>query len=206
LLLGLSLACQKREYPVFQHPPLSAYSHPKARSAPAADQPGRVTTQSPVASPQLAASTSNDVASVIEPTKSAYAAATLETATKITKASAEPVWQEEVIIKKIQKRVEKVKSSTKAAAPKAKADTVSLLSLIFGGAGLFLLLTGGGLGLVLGLAGLIMGIIGYSTVNRGAAPRSSQTMAILGIIFGGIVTLLAILIIAVIASGGFTFA
>lgn len=204
LLIGLSWACQKREYPVFQHLPSSAYIHPKSTSILSNnDQPTQVTTQSSVASPQLAASANDDVASVVQPSKPSYSTAQ-ESVSKVTEAPIQQTWQEKVISKKIQKRVEKVSSSTKAASPKAKADTVALLSLIFGGAGLLLLLAGGGLGLLLGLAGLIMGIIGLSRVKRGLAPQSSRTMAILGIIFGGVVTLLAILVIAVVAAN-FTF-
>lgn len=200
LLIGFSWACQKREYPVFQHLPSSAYSHPGTTPVPAAEPPAQVTTQSAVMTAPLTAAADNDLASVLKSTPPNVTA----TPEAITKAPAQQTWQEKVVVKKLKKRVEKENSSTKAAAPKAKADTVALLSLIFGGAGLLLLLAGGGLGLLLGLAGLIMGIIGLSRVKRGLAPQSSRTMAILGIIFGGVVTLLAILVIAVVAAN-FTF-
>lgn len=204
LLIGLSWSCQKREYPTFQQLPSSAYSHPTAPVGINENQPAQITTQALTASPQMTASAGNDIASVIEPIESAPTSVIPETAIKAAKAPAHQTWQEKVLIKKIQKKVEKTKSSTKAAAPKAKADTVALLSLIFGGLGLILLFAGGGLGLLLGLAGLVMGIVGLSRVKRGVAPGSSRTMAILGIVFGGIVTLLGILVIAVIAAN-FTF-
>lgn len=206
LLVGLSWACQKREYPVFRHLPSGSYNQPNTSSTPTAEQSPQVATHMPAAAASpLAASTSNDVASIVLPTEPTYTASEEAVVTQIKGRNPQPTWQDKVIIKKTQKQVRKESSSTKAAAPKAKTDTVALLALIFGAGGLLLLLIGGGLGLLFGLAGLVLGIIGLGRAKRGVAPRSSRTMSILGIVFGGLVTLLALLLIVAIASSGFFF-
>lgn len=70
---------------------------------------------------------------------------------------------------------------------------MSLLSLILGGAGLLLVLLGSGFGILLGIAGLICGII---ALERGG----SKTISILGIVFGGIITLLSLLLLVALSA------
>lgn len=99
---------------------------------------------------------------------------------------------ERVGAKIIQKKLNKALSSAKAGGGSG-GNTLSLLSCIFGGAGLLLLLVGGGLALLLGLAGIVLGIIGLKK-------EDSKAMAIIGIVCGGLVILLALLVLFVIAA------
>ncbi|TAE28140.1 MAG: hypothetical protein EAZ91_15175 [Cytophagales bacterium] len=73
--------------------------------------------------------------------------------------------------------------------------TLGLLGLIFSGAGLLLILLGGGLGLLFTIAGFVLSILGLKGPRRG--------MAIAGLIISGITLLLFLLVIALIASLGF---
>lgn len=71
-------------------------------------------------------------------------------------------------------------------------DTLSLLALIFGGAGLLFLFAG--FGWLLGIAGFIMGLI---ALKKGTP---NKTMAILGVVFGGIALLVGLLILLAVAA------
>ncbi|TDB69001.1 hypothetical protein [Arundinibacter roseus] len=192
-------ACQKNQYPVINNPHFESYTAAKTAPKPAAEVPISATAS------VLTASASEDMTAVVEATEQstpipAEAITPLHVAKK---TPAQTTWKEKVVAKKIQKKIEKAQSPEKAKSAKAKPDTVALLSLIFGGAGLLLLLAGTGLGLLLGLAGLVMGIVGLSKIRKGTAPASSRTMAILGVVFGGLVTLLGLIVIAAVASYGF---
>lgn len=97
----------------------------------------------------------------------------------------------------VQKALEKniVKKMTKHSASSnnaaGKTDILALLSLIFGAAGLLLF---GSIGWLIGVAGFILGLIALKkkTPNR--------TMAILGVVFGGIAVLVGLLVIVALGS------
>ena len=74
--------------------------------------------------------------------------------------------------------------------------TLSLLALILGGGSLLCLFILPLFGMLMALAGLILGIVGLKK-------ESSKTMAILGIVFGGLTLLLAIFFIILVASFSF---
>ena len=98
-------------------------------------------------------------------------------------------------LKVMQKRIKKqLKKQAKETAPskgkKTNTDTMSLLSLIFGGAGfLFGFAVSGILGLLFGLTGLILGLLRLSKVSG-----SDKTMNILGMSLGGGIVLLILLL------------
>lgn len=74
---------------------------------------------------------------------------------------------------------------------KSNKKTWSLLSLIFGASSLFVIWFVGVLGLLLGVAGVVFGIIGLKK-------EKAKVMAIIGIVLGGLLVLLtALLLIAV---------
>lgn len=74
--------------------------------------------------------------------------------------------------------------------------TLSLLALILGGGSLLCLFILPLFGILMALAGLILGIVGLKK-------ESSKTMAILGIVFGGLTLLLTIFFIILVASFSF---
>ncbi len=82
------------------------------------------------------------------------------------------------------------KANVNAAA--GNTDILALLALIFGAAGLFLMW--GGIGWLVGIAGFILGLI---ALKRGTPNR---TMAILGVVFGGIAILLGLLVFTLFAA------
>ena len=101
-------------------------------------------------------------------------------------------------LKMMQKRIKKqLKKQEKATAPtkgkkgkKTNTDTMSLLSLIFGGAGfLFGFAISGILGLLFGLAGLVLGLLRFSQVSG-----PDKTMNILGMSLGGAIVLLVLIL------------
>ena len=89
--------------------------------------------------------------------------------------------------------IKKLEAKANKAVSSGKINTLSLLSLIFGIAGLALMVTGAG-GILLGIAAFIMGIIALKkqTPNR--------TMAILGTIFGSIGVLVGLLFLTLFAT------
>lgn len=204
LSVGVFGACHKKEYPVFNYP--QAESHIQAKPA-TASIPSPPTTQ-PAATvrneaPLLAATHEGPAAVMAAPAALPVEAVTASLPQAIRKSPDRPSLAEKVVTRRIQRKIEKAESPRKDAKAKAQIDTVSLLSLIAGGGGLILLLLGVGAGLLFGLVGLILGIVGLSRIRRGSAPSSSRAMAILGIVFGGLVTLLGLIIIAAVASYGF---
>lgn len=206
--VSLFWACQKKEYPTFSYPN-AGYLHPPRTEAPTPAV--AVAVPQTIEAPQALSASATGNVFIEEDSKAAeipaeavsskkenvHVVASGATATKTT-------WQQKMIAKKIQKQIKKADSPEKAQATKAKADTIALLSLIFGGAGLLLLLAGTGFGLLLGIAGLVMGIIGLSRVKKGLAPASSKTLALLGTIFGGLVTLIGLILIAALSAYGFS--
>ncbi len=70
---------------------------------------------------------------------------------------------------------------------------MALLSLIFGGAGLLFLLVGGYGTILFGLAGLILGLVALKRTSK-------RTMAVLGIVFGGIVVLVGLLAVIAVST------
>ena len=83
-----------------------------------------------------------------------------------------------------------------AALPKAGGDggnLLSLLSCIFGGAGLLIAFVSGLGGILLGIAGLVLGIIALKK-------EDSRTLAIIGTICGGLVVLISIVAVIIVAS------
>lgn len=98
--------------------------------------------------------------------------------------------------KMVQNKVKKqvAKGKVDASAP-ASGNTMSLLSLIFGAAGiLFIWLpTIGILGLLLGIAGFVFGLVAMKK-------EGSNVMNLLGTIFGGLTVLLFLVAIVLLAS------
>lgn len=198
----LLAACHKREYPVFNYHQAESYSHTKPAVA---SQPAPLATQATASTGEtLLATVDADLASVVAaPTPLLAEAVSASQPQSIRKAPERLTLSEKIVARKIQKKIEKAQSPEKAKSPKAQIDTVSLLSLIAGGGGLLLLVLGVGAGLLLGLIGLILGIVGLSRARRGDASSSSRTFAILGVVFGGLVVLLGLIVIAAVASYGF---
>ncbi len=75
----------------------------------------------------------------------------------------------------------------------ASASTMSLLALVFGAAGLVLLFVSGLVGLLLGVAGFVLGLVAMKK-------EGSNVLNILGTIFGGLAILLFIVLLIVVAS------
>ena len=96
--------------------------------------------------------------------------------------------------KMVQNKVKKqvAKGKVDASAP-ASGNTMSLLSLIFGASGILLIWIVGLVGLLLGIAGLVLGLV--SMKNDG-----SNVMNLLGTIFGGLTVLLYLAAIVLVAS------
>ncbi len=98
-------------------------------------------------------------------------------------------------LKIAQKRFKKELKKNPDARAEGNLDVVGLLSLIFGGLGLILLFTPLGLlGLLLGIAGFVMGFVGMK--KDGA----NKVFRILGIVFGGLTILLLLIGIIFIAA------
>ncbi len=92
---------------------------------------------------------------------------------------------------KVKKQVAKGKLDVHAP---ASASTMSLLSLIFGATGLLLLLLVSGiLGLALGIAGFVLGLVAMKK-------EGSNVMNILGTVLGGLAVLLFLIFIIAVAS------
>jgi hypothetical protein len=97
--------------------------------------------------------------------------------------------------KMVQNKVKKqvAKGKVDASAP-ASGNTMSLLSLIFGGVGLLsLVLPIGIFGLLLGVAGLVLGLVAMKK-------EGSNVMNLLGTIFGGLTVLLFLVAVIFVAS------
>jgi hypothetical protein len=208
LLLLLSVcifgACHKKEYPVFNYPQAESYGQSKPATASELSSPTTQPAATVLDEAPLLATTHGGLATVIAaPAALPAEAVSASLPQAIRKAPGKLSLSEKIVARKVQKKIEKAQSPRKAAKAKAQIDTVSLLSLIAGGGGLILLLLGVGAGILFGLVGLILGIVGLSRIRRGSAPSSSRAMAILGIVFGGLVTLLGIIVIAAVASYGF---
>lgn len=207
LLLTLAItlgACHKKEYPTFH------YSQPYSQAYPeAADEASSIGLQTKDRQPERAldiasASTSNHLSAVVAAIGSPEDQDNFQPeGPAVATASPSSSIKKRFVVRKIQKGISKEQSPTGTMAAKAKPDLAALLSLILGGAGLIVLLLGSGLGFLLGLAGLILGIVGLRRIARDKAPTSSRLLAILGTIFSGVVILLGILLVAVIASFGF---
>ena len=202
-LVSVFLACQKKEYPTFNYPTAAVSSSQKqVKSATPAETTAAVASPAATASqPQLTASTKEEIALVTEEeaTLSAIPAEAITTKAASAEAkatAAKPAkltWTQKIVAKKIEKQIKKANSPEATKAAKAE-DTLSLLALIFGGVGLLLLLItySSGLALLLGVAGLVLGIIGIGRVKKGQAPQSSKILALLGLILGGVATLIGL--------------
>jgi hypothetical protein len=203
LLVSVCLfgACHKKEYPVFNYSQAGSYHHTKPA---AATETAQIPTREVSSQEVQLASANDDLASVLaQPATTPSEVAVADQPQTVQKATNRLTLAEKVVAKKIQKKIKKAQSPKEGKKAKAETDLVSLFSLIAGGGGLILLLLGVGAGLLLGLIGLILGIVGLSRIRRGNAPSSSRTMAILGVVFGGLVTLLGLIVIAAVASYGF---
>lgn len=208
LLLSVSVfwACQKKEYPTFNYPSAAVSSTQKQVkiTAPAEATTAIITTPAAIAPQQLSASANEEIAVVTEEETALSAIPTEAITTKAapveTKATAAKpaklTWTQKIVAKKIEKQIKKANAPKGEKAAK-KEDTMSLLALIFGGSGLiFLFAINAVLGLLLGIAGLVLGIIGMQRVKKGEAPASSKILALLGLILGGLVTLIGLLAVA----------
>ncbi|GAB2782528.1 hypothetical protein GCM10027275_27810 [Rhabdobacter roseus] len=133
-----------------------------------------------------------------KPEAAAIPAEAVKAAPMPTKQVTKMSLKQRVVAKQMEKKIAKASASPeKLQQAKEQPNTLALLALIFGGLGLLLLLfSGGALALLLGIAGLVLGLITLGQVNKGQAPASSKTMALLGTIFGGVVALLGLIAIA----------
>ena len=197
--LTVFASCQRKDYATFQKSNAPVYAQ-KHSSTPKEEN-------SNVVSPQMTASSSelidaktfgntqteltvaDNVSDVsLKKTESENVSAK---ASAIQKKSNKLKVTQTLLIKKLKKDFNK--SSEKKTAVEGKVNTLSLLALIFGGAGL-LLLGAGGFGLLLGIAGLVLGLIALKKKTP------NKTMAILGVVFGGIAVLAALLVFTVLAA------
>lgn len=208
-LLSVSVfwACQKKEYPTFNYPSAAVSGTQKQAKVAAFPEaaPAIVATPAAAAPQQISASANEDLSVVTEAEAALSAIPAEAITTKVAPAEAaatveKPVkltWMQKIVSKKIEKQIKKANSPEVAKAAKVE-DTMSLLALIFGGAGLVILLatSAGTLGLLLGIAGLVLGIIGMQRVKKGQAPASSKILALLGLILGGLVTLIGLIAVA----------
>lgn len=203
LLVSVCLfaSCNKKEYPVFNYSQAGSYHHTK---------PAAATETTPIVAREVGprevqiASANEDLASVLaQPVTTPAEVAIEDQPQTIQKATNRLTMAEKLVAKKIQKKIKKAQSPKERKKAKAETDLVSLFSLIAGGGGIILLLLGVGAGLLLGLVGLVLGIVGLSRIRRGVAPSFSRTMAILGVVFGGLVTLLGILLLVAVATFNF---
>ncbi len=209
-LVGVLGACQKKEYPTFSYTSTAISTNQEQVKSSTPAEVANAATSAISTQQVLSASADEEIVIITEEEAALSAipaeAITIKAASAKTKiAAARPAkltLTQKIVARKIQKQIKKANSPETAKAAKAQ-DTIALLSLIFGGAGLLLLLVGGGLGLLLGIAGLVLGIIGLGRIKKGEAPASSKTMALLGTIFGGVVALLGLIVIAAASSGGF---
>ena len=100
-------------------------------------------------------------------------------------------------VEKLAFKVAQKKAKMMRKADGAGGNTLSLLSVILGGAGLLFLLIGSSglalLGLLAGIAGFVLGLIGLKK-------EDSHAMAIIGLICGGIVVLIFLYAILIVAS------
>ena len=203
LLVSVCLfgACHKKEYPVFNYSQAGSYNQSKPA---AATETTPITTQEVTTREVQMASANDDLASVLaEPATTPAEVTIADRPQTIQKTTPRLTLAEKVVAKKIQKKIEKAQSPKEGKKAKAETDLVSLFSLIAGGGGLILLLLGVGAGLLLGLVGLVLGIVGLSRIRRGKAPSSSRTLAILGVVFGGLVTLIGLLLLVAVATFSF---
>lgn len=101
---------------------------------------------------------------------------------------------QKVAFKMAQNKVKKqvAKGKLDANAP-ASAGTMSVLALVFGAAGLVLLFVSGLFGLLLGIAGFILGLVAMKK-------EGSNVMNILGAVFGGLSILLFLVLLIAVAS------
>lgn len=204
-LVSVLGACQKKQYATFNYQNSASYVGQKSVATAQKDQESLVET----AAPEILSASANEVAPLMTPAEVAASRIPAEAVTrsaapvqaKTTSSTiAKPIkltLTQKLISKKIQKQTQKENSPEVAKAAKAE-DTMSLLALIFGGAGLVMLLatSAGTLGLLLGIAGLVLGIIGMQRVKKGQAPASSKILALLGLILGGLVTLIGLIAVA----------
>jgi hypothetical protein len=135
-------------------------------------------------------------AAVSAPVEASDRTVTWSTQTSIAPVKlAKPVAAAKQPSKLVAKRIEKIKShqSARAQGKDSGGDTMALLSLIFGGAGLLFLLVGGYGTILFGLAGLILGLVALKRTSK-------RTMAVLGIVFGGIVVLVGLLAVIAVST------
>lgn len=214
LLVSVLGACQKKQYATFKYQNSAAYIGQKSVTAAQKEQESLVVASN---EPELLSASADASASFMNPAEIVSARIPTEAVTssaapaqaKTTSSTiAKPVKMtlaQKIIAKKIQKQILKANTFEGKKAVKEKADTIALLALIFGGAGLLLSFAGTGLGLLLGIAGLVLGIVGMSRIKKGQAPASSKTLALLGLIFGGVVTLLGLILVAALSSSRFYY-
>ena len=105
------------------------------------------------------------------------------------------------VIERAEKKIEKKKTKRDVAKATEGGNTLTLLSLIFGGAAIaFLLLALSGLGFVLVFMSLAFALIAIGLGIIALAKGQNKAMSILAIVFGGLISLIDIWIIIVILS------
>jgi hypothetical protein len=189
LLLGASLtACQRTPYAVFNKsttPPIERVrkqdkAAPEVIALAHSARPVVVTPAVPA--PPAAVSAPAKATERVVSWSVPVAAKTTEMGTG---KAAVPTRKANLTTRLVQKRIAHLQQKEGARGQARSADTMALLSLIFGGTGLLFLLlgTGGILTILLGIAGFVLGLISLGSTSK-------KIMAVLGIIFGGVIVLL----------------
>ncbi len=153
-LVSVLGACQKKQYATFNYQSPTAYNSQKSAATTSERQDhlavaitpeilsastGEVpllTTSAEIAATRILAEA---VRSSTAPVQTKAASSTLAQPTQLT-------FTQKVVAKKVQRQIKRSNAPQGRKAVKEKTDTISLLSLVFGGGGLVLLLLGRGLG------------------------------------------------------------
>lgn len=204
LLAGFCLlslvSCQKKQYAYFQNSPQAQYAHnTKKVVSPTADvtttQADEITLPSALTESFSASNAETTIiestTAVAEKTESLENKATTSKATVKKKMSFVQKVKAVSQLRKLSKQVSK-KSAT-AANPKGNPDTLALIAMVAGIAGIVLLWALPGLGLLLGLGALILGAVSLRNTNK-------RGMAITGIILGALSILIGLLLVIFVAA------
>ena len=195
LVMFSFVSCQKKQYASFQKSPQPQYEHATKKLA-VGNAPVVETTEakeaviSLPANPTETFSADNSAAIAIDNNVVTETKTVVPLALLTKKLSLKEKIQAVKQIKSLSKQLKK----SSVAHPKAdSADTLAVLSLILGAAGLVLLFVAGWVGLLLGLVGLIMGVISLQRTNK-------RGMAVAGIILGALSLLIGLIVVIFIAS------
>ncbi|WP_247235752.1 DUF3040 domain-containing protein [Telluribacter sp. SYSU D00476] len=197
-LLVFASACQKYSYPLIRKPQFISYHQP----ASADHNPTIVQETQLKADPQLTAPGIDYLASsaegieVIVPDKSVGQTIGDKKNSLHISATKTPSSSKEQLVSRKYQKPERAAIAKKARAG-GKTEVAPLLSFLTGVAGVVLLVAGiPAVAFLLGIVGLILGIVGLKKAKRGAAPRSSKVLSILGLVLNGVLVLVFLYFLA----------